>query len=196
MDITILNAELCTNHQTEAWFLAVEVTEDGATSLHAVIIPIDALEWRVAEFGLDDMSDAELWELLVRENFTQLPASTDPDGLANADTVEQARDTYLARISKRKGTGTLKRGAAARRSKPLKAAGPGTIVLADSDGGDAFTLITERSPRRPEHIEARREIVTRTREETRIARLRSSSESRDEIVLAEARRIRARKAAD
>jgi len=211
MDITVLNAELCENpNGSQAWVLALDVTDasTGVTTRTAMVVPTDALEWRIAEYELDDLEDDEVWEMILREPFSALPKMDDEAGLALAPTIAEARDVYVGQIRASKGKGQLRRakktptkpagkGAKVKVEEPevferVKAAGNGLTVIVDSDGNDPIELMKKHCPRRAEHVDARRTIVTRERERATVRRTRRGP-ARDDVILSEARRIKDRK---
>lgn len=71
--------------------------------------------------------------------------------------------------------------------KPIKAAGATMTVLADSDCADPLEFIVAECPRRPEHVEARRELLRARDEAERSERPAADSDS---VILASARRVR------
>jgi hypothetical protein len=200
MDIELLNVELCENSGGErAYLLALDVTDPATktTTRTCTIVPTDVLEWRIAEYGLDDLSDDDVWELVIREALTPLPKPGEADNVVLSETVADARKTYVGRINAHKGKGVLKRRGKAelpgRRKagpppEPVKAAGPDLTVIADSDGSDGIELLKARSPRRPEHIEARRIIVERARRDAQAAQA-ARNHSTDDLIMTTARRI-------
>ncbi len=192
MDITIHNAELCEKNGSRAWLLAMEVQQpDGTTVRTAGVVPVEAMESRTAEYGLDDFTEAEVLELIIREPYAKLdPAS--PHSLLNASTLDEAREAYLSAIAASKGGGQLRtRGKGQRRpmiapGEPLKAAGTSATVLVDSDLDDPVETICAHTLRRPEYVDAWRTIVNRDRRELRRARQTSD----DTAILRVAERIK------
>lgn len=202
MNITVHNAELVESAGQQAWMIAVEVDrEDGsAPYLHALVLPSDTAEWRAAEYDLDDVPDDQLWSMVIHEAIVATAVSETvtvqtaiEDALVEDSDVRRKR--YLERRGKDKPIKTRKKGA--RRptgptGQPLKVAGPSMKVVADSDLADPIATMSKHTPRRREHVEARRVIVDDARRRLREERGQRPVSS-DDVVLQRASTIQKKK---
>lgn len=195
MNVMIHNAQLVAGVGQNSWMFAVEVDrEDGtAPQMVAMVFPEDTIEWRTAEYGLDDLSDDELWDLVIREALT--PTSTEEVQGRLAKPLTDRRQEYL---DKHRGSGLKKRAKGARRPRvnetgqPLKAAGPRERVLVDSDLDDPMETVKKHTPRRGEHVRARREVF----EDLRQRMIEGVTvPAVDDVVLSQSKQVAARRAA-
>lgn len=78
--------------------LDMEVTDDGGTTLLGRrMMPVDALEWRAAEYGIPPEDLDTLLDVVIYENFLGEPDRPDLM-LHDAPTIEDAREYHLARV--------------------------------------------------------------------------------------------------
>lgn len=71
---------------------------DGSRHMH--VFPVDAPEWRAAEYELDPSDMDTLLEIVLAEPFLD-PDPDDPTlSLFDADTIEEARDHHLKKVRK------------------------------------------------------------------------------------------------
>lgn len=161
MDITVTDAQLVARPGgPNMWILATEVTEDGLTRRIAHALPEDTLEWRSAEYGIDD--PAELLEMVLYEPY--LPPEdplAEPDSLTNAGTVGQAREHHRARIAARRAKGRVRD-----RNPHLvetRVAGPTVQVVTDviDRPETPLELLRRELPLDQERVGVRREHVQR-----------------------------------
>lgn len=92
MIIDVLYAE---EHDSDRMLVAVNITEGADTKKIAYVIPKEALEWRIAEYGLADDDVDTVLDMLLFDPHVQVPKGS---GLYEADTVEQAREVFLGLI--------------------------------------------------------------------------------------------------
>lgn len=92
MIIDVLYAE---EQDSERMMVAVNITEGGETKKIAYIIPREALEWRIAEYGLADDDVDTVLDMVLFDPHVQVPKGS---GLYETDTVEQARDVFLGLV--------------------------------------------------------------------------------------------------
>lgn len=176
MDITVLHAEQHHANNRLWWVLEVEVDRDGITDRATHVLPIDAVEWRAAEYGLDPVADHdEVLAIVLAEPHVPAPDDTDVFQLWNAPTVADARAALRARHAHVRVTGQV---------GPPPATGSfpgGRVVLRATATDDPLDVLrAERADRArvaimAEHITAQRAQLRRQRR-TRTGPARQSAE--------------------
>lgn len=96
MRITIDNVE----QHDGRWHVAQTHTlDDGTASQHLHVFPVDTLEWRAAEYGIDPKDTATLLDIVLAEpHLTEQDWSTG-HRLHSAPDIDTARRDHLARVA-------------------------------------------------------------------------------------------------
>ncbi|MQY07746.1 hypothetical protein [Actinomadura macrotermitis] len=181
--------ERCTVGQVECWRVAYRRPDGGLTGY---VFPVETLEWRAAEYGIDPADVTTLLDIVLHEPF--IPDPTDPASFAgdaaaakgmtvpaaasgdrvaegdpvpvwlyNAETIEQARAAHLARV------------AAVKRDRVRVATAARTGARA---AADPLKAIHARAVD-PAAVKAKAEVVAALRERVRAeARLRDEGGDR------------------
>lgn len=129
----------------------VEVTDAGETRKLAYILPRDTMEWRVAEFDMDPVADAELLlDMVMYEPFSAIPAGA---GLYDAPTHKAAKDAKLASVKGVKDKSDLE-----------KAKRPSTPAPLRQEGQPAREKLRALLVLDLEVVDVKRQHVAKTRE--------------------------------
>lgn len=90
---------ICVKHDLrDGKFRAVQEVSDGlgGTILNLFIFPEDTLEWRSAEYQIEPDQTDLLMDIVLYEGM--LPGPPGPPILFTAATIEEARETHVARV--------------------------------------------------------------------------------------------------
>jgi len=99
MKVTLVDVQ---DYDENHLLAALEVVgEDGTTIRVAHVMPKDAAEWRVAEYGLDPNDHDTLIDVLLHEGHVHADIAPE-DSLHLAPTVEHAREALLGAVRVRK----------------------------------------------------------------------------------------------
>lgn len=152
IDIAVEHAELNYAGGRGAWRLSCRVTQDGTTFNEIQIIPVDTIEWRVAQFNVDPVTAAEM---IVLEPYAP---DTFPDQELAASRSE-ARQLKLAATQEALGGGSITwpTGKPAWSASLLET--HPEEVLVDSGDGDALQTMIEFSPVDEEAVAIKREAL-------------------------------------
>lgn len=125
------------------WLVTQTHTEDNGTSTrHVHAFPLDTLEWRVAEYGIDPADVDTLLDVVLTEGHLTPQDWEDGHQLHNAPDIATARADHLARCAKAKLRHRIStRGAA----------------------GNALQRIRDESPLHHEVVKVKREHVEQVR---------------------------------
>lgn len=83
------------------WLIDYTLTEDdGEVKKVRLVTPMDALEWRAAEYNIDPADIDTLIDIIVCEQFLPQSFYDSKDGLYNAPNVDHARRRYIEEIAK------------------------------------------------------------------------------------------------
>lgn len=147
------------------------VYDDGRPSEEGChVFPLDAMEWRAAEYGIDPADRDTLLDIILTEAHLSDEERAEGPSLADADTVDEARAAHIARCAKVK------------------------LRYRMSTRGAQLDQVRKKSPMNPEAVEVKRSIVAQGREVQRrtrkLAVLRNIDPDADRV-----RQLRAMKAA-
>jgi hypothetical protein len=95
MELTILRTELDTSQQETRCLVWFQM-ETGETWVR--VFPLEALEWRAAEYGIDPTDADTLLDVVLHEEYAE------PSTLAEDPDTDTARERHLARIAEVKKT--------------------------------------------------------------------------------------------
>lgn len=85
------------------WSVKVTHTlDDGSTEEGCHVMPHDVLEWRAAEYGIDPSDVDTLMDIVLAEPYLTEEEQSTGANLADAATVQEAREAHLARCAKAK----------------------------------------------------------------------------------------------
>lgn len=155
MDIVVKRAVLMPGPRDEGeWRLQIEHTNDnGEIERGVLVMPADAIEWRIAQFNVDAETAAKL---IMTRRFTGVKDNVYDD----EPTRSASRSLALSHMEEALGDGAITWAAEAA-SEPVA----GAIV--DSLDGDPLTTLIENSPVDDEHIAVKREFLDAARGERR-----------------------------
>jgi hypothetical protein len=87
----------------ELWLAAVTVTDDaGTTTRLGHAFPLDAMEWRAAEYGIASTDRATLLDIILTEPHLTAEDWATGHRLHDAPDIDTARQDHLARCAKAK----------------------------------------------------------------------------------------------
>ena len=174
MNITVHHAERVAVNGVERLMLATEIThDDGTVDKIAHALPVDILETRAAEYGIDPTDTDTLLEIVLYENYLPPQEPDDPTTLYNAETVQEARDALITRVRTLRGAGKIEGRLG---QSELKAAGPRAKVVRDSGEEDPLEFVKREAPISIPHMQVRREFVRRLRAVNRERRQRAQAQ--------------------
>lgn len=163
MHITVDHAELRLEGDARWWCLAQDIEPDNGDAYPWYhLFPDDIFEWRCAEYGIDHDDTDTLLDVVLFEPYLDHGAA-DPDLThLDAPSVAAARDYHLARIRQVKTHhGRLKgRPGLSTRIIPVEQRPVRMHVVLESAAEDPLDVVLRESPRSPEHIAVKRELMT------------------------------------
>jgi hypothetical protein len=178
IDIVVEHAAL-TPEGGGTWTLAVQVTEDGVTQRGLHVMPVDALEWRIAEFNVDAETAAKI---ILTEQGGNVPVPNPSQALQ--PTRSAARNAKLARVDQVLDGGTITWAV----GEPVfRAVREDVETIADSGDGDPLQTLIEASAIDDDLIAVKREWLDQKREGQR------RRHAEQEAVKAEGRRAGSQK---
>jgi hypothetical protein len=76
--------------------------DNGFVEYGVFVMPEDTLEWRAAEYDIDPNDLDTLMDVVLAEQFLEVPPGETTPPLFTADTIEEARKIHLARCAQAK----------------------------------------------------------------------------------------------
>ncbi|WP_143264372.1 hypothetical protein [Amycolatopsis kentuckyensis] len=124
--------------------------DDGTVMRFRHLFPLDTLEWRAAEYGIDPADTATLLDIVLAEPYLSEEDWATGHQLHDAPDIDTARADHLARCARAK----LRHGISTR----SKAATKTTAAVPHP-----CQRIADESPLHPEAIELKRQLVDQAR---------------------------------
>lgn len=160
MDIAVQHAELIPGPGgTGVWKIAADVTIDGVTDHHGTIMPLDCIEWRVAQFNV---SPREALEMVMIEPY----ARDEMRAQEEAPTRSQAREIKRKAISDALDGGSIT-WPTGEPTWTISGDMPEPVSVADTGVASAMDLILNLSAPDDEIIVVKREALDLQRARTR-----------------------------
>lgn len=125
------------------WYVAQTHTlDDGTAQRHLHTFPVDTLEWRAAEYGVDLKDTATLLDIVIAEPHMTADDMTQGTQLHSAPDIDAARKDHLARV------------AAVKLRHRISTRGT----------GNPLARVEQESPLHPEVVAVKAEHVAQTRQ--------------------------------
>lgn len=88
------------DEQRQLWRASLTITaDDGSSVRHQHLFPVDTMEWRAAEYGIDPADTATLLDIVLAEPFLTPDDWAAGEQLYTAPDIDTARRDHVARCS-------------------------------------------------------------------------------------------------
>lgn len=146
MRIQQTGVSVVTDNGRQFWVIDGTQTDDDGTQVqHRHFLPVDTLEWRAAEYGIDPADTATLLDLVLAEPHLSEEDWAAGHRLHDAPDIDTARVDHLARCARAK-----------LRHK-----------ISTRTKGHPCRRVADESPMHPEALELKRTLVARARAQQR-----------------------------